>query len=133
MIQAKTTTLARGFRLEIVHPDTNQAEFIIVPSVGEGKRVVYFKNRQYMLGKITGWLKQRMYSPDSRKSAEAAKLLVLLGYYQNISFEALCRVIHKHRLVIDFIAPAPRSNAYKYYASRIAPLLNDAAEMEGAV
>lgn len=131
MITANATRLGNFIRLEIVHPDSKKPQITTVNTEADAMRIVYFANREYMLRKITGWLKQRMYTGDRMRSQEASKLLVLLGYYEHIPFPRLCKVIHHYRQVIESIAPGPKSKCFNYYIKTIVPLLNDAQEIGG--
>lgn len=132
MIQAEATQFPGFLRLEIIHPEQNEPVIKQVATEAEGLRLIYFMNRNYMLKKLRSWLKQRQFGHDPKRSIEAAKLLVLLGYYNQLSFPALCRVISKHRKAIEDIAPRESTRFYNHYVNTIVPLLNDAAEIGGA-
>ena len=90
-------------------------------------------SKQHIIKTLRAWLKERMYQPrlkvlplgeDSnaaRYTAEAAKLIVLLGYYESRSFFTLCDLIASNRAAIEALVTSERA---VYFENSILPILN---------
>jgi hypothetical protein len=132
MIQAKATPMGDKLRLEIIHPDNQGVIIKMVESKPEGLRVVYFVNRDYMREKLLSWLRQRAHNGHAQVMIKARGLQVVLNYHKNCDFRSFCAVVHRHRADFETVAPSAKSQHYPFYTNQILPVLNDAAEMEGA-
>ena len=127
MITASAIAHKNYLRVVFVFPDLQRLE-IDLPGAdpgklaGEARRLEYFKARDYIVKKLTSWLNQRMYAAPGRKgySIEAAKLVVLLGYYKKTSLFRLCALVAENRPAIEALAPADGSGGWK----NILPILD---------
>ena len=133
MIQAIATPVGSKLRLEIIHPVNQERIFKVVESATEGRRVVYFINRDFMREKLLSWLRQRTHFGDAAGAVKARGLQVVLNYHKNCDFRTFCKIVHSHRAEFDKIAPGPKSQFYLFYINQVLPVLTDAAEMQGAV
>jgi len=132
MINAEVTKAANNMilvRFSEPNEEFKTTKWIPVQSVEEVKRRVYFKNRLYILDKLTGWIKQRQYSATSREYAKFNNLLAWLGDYQKASLSKLCEFIKYKRKDFEAIAPSEKSRFYKHYISTIVPIFQF-AELE---
>jgi hypothetical protein len=97
--------------------------FIVVDSIDEAKRRMYFKNRIYITEKLTCWLKQRKHAlPDSEREID-----MLLGWIHDIhksGFSYICDFVKRKRLSFESFAPSESSRCYAYYNDTIVPILN---------
>lgn len=129
MITIYATMQSNLLNLEIVRPDRIQHEFINGITEAEATRRVYLISREYIIEKLTGWLKQRMftYGPQITNrpglSVEASRLLVLLNYYQRASLAAVCSVVTDHAQALEALAPGVNSEHYGRYQKVIAPII----------
>jgi len=127
MITANAVPYANFMHLEIIFPDKKQHELKTVANLQEANRLIYFLNRKYILSKLTSWLKQRRFalqsSPDNGRTLEAAKLIVLLHYYENAGLHVLCQFIINHKTIIETVAPGNHSSQYNHYKNIIQPIL----------
>ncbi len=137
MIIAHATEKPGQVRLEIVRPDKSKHEFLTVETYAEAERIMVKKNREYILEKISNYLKLRHYalklSNQVYAAGDAAKLLVLIRYHKQAPLNALANVVAQHAGFIEKIIPGKGSDQYIHYQNIIAPILNYCKKNGGAV
>lgn len=135
MITATCTHYHNCYRLEISRPDRNTVEFKMVNSAGEAERYLYLKNREYIIEKLAGWLRQRRRGLEEfnlmNRAVKAAQLEVLLNCYKNASLAAVCRIVNDHAEALELLAPGDRSAHYKHYHTIIEPIIHYCKENGG--
>jgi hypothetical protein len=140
MIQINGTHRANVLVLEIVYPGEKKVDFKSI--AGESKEgreqqaseFVCAINKNYISEKICRWLKQRMFQiPDNDvvRSQQAAKLLVLVNYYNQFNYFKLCKLIAENRAAIESVAPGMKSQYYNYYKTVIVGILKHCEFMKG--
>jgi hypothetical protein len=133
MIEALATQYETRLALEIVYPDkTPHRHANIIGGTPEqrtahGMRLVKFEARDFMLAKLTGWLKQRMFAFErSGRRAEqqkCAQLVVFLSYNKDKGFHTFCQSVVKYADAISSLAPSSKSSHYSYYEKMIQVIL----------
>ncbi len=140
MIQAHAYTHPNYLRVVFKYPGVESRQVDLPGNdpeklINEAKRRLYMLNREYIIKKLSDWLRQRMYAfnlTDRPKcNQEAAKLIVLLGYYERRSFFRLCDLITGNRAAIEALAPHERSNHYPAYVRSILPILEFCQAIKG--
>jgi hypothetical protein len=136
MITAFATEHHGLVRLEIVRPDKPKHEFLTVDNYAEADRRMYVMNRDYVIDKLTKWLRLRMYAMKLAERPQltigAAKLLVLLSYYKNATLPAVTTVVAGHMAALELLIPGERSSHYPNYKNTIAPILDYCRKNGGA-
>ena len=147
MITASLTQHKSYLQVVFIFPDLKSVETILPGSdpeklVGEARRLMYFKNRDYILQKLTGWLNQRIFAFNityrTSCAMDAAKLILMLGHYQNISFFNLCCLVADHRPQFEALAPSYRygrhNGHYNAWRNKIMPVINFCSQIkEGTI
>ena len=95
---------------------------------------MYALNTQYINLKLKAWLRQRMFAfgiTDRPKyNQDAAKLIVMLKYYEDWEFHKLCSLVTRYRHAFEALAPAETSGHYAAYKNNIEPILDFCAQMK---
>lgn len=114
--------------LEIIWPDKQARQYKIVENEQEAKRLIYFLNRKYIIEKLGGWLNQRHKALSGtnagQRYADAARLKILLQYYDKAALHGLCQFISLHRELFEKIAPLGDSDHLPYFKNTITPILD---------
>lgn len=131
MIEANSYHLQNVLVLEINIPGTDQKEFksITGPTAAQRESDAYnlilFKNKSYILKKLSSWVKQRSFAVKEPKlRVGAAQLRVLLNYHTHKDFYKVCQFVVKHEYLIESLAPRLNTSShYPYYYNTIAPIV----------
>jgi hypothetical protein len=120
-----------SLRFEIPNNGKVAYEYSTATSVGEAKRMMYFRLRKYVFCKLHAWIIQRQHAivsyPGTEdyagKLADAEILLLKLEYFQKASFWRLCDMIAVQNSRFISLAPPPNSRMQPYFQSTILPIL----------
>jgi len=133
MITAEATHYPNHMHVVFIYPDCEPKE-IDLPGTdpvileGRGIKMLYNETRAYIIRKLTAWLKQRMFifNEYNRPAAhrDAAKMIILLGIFENGGYFQLCERLADNRAIIESLAPTPKSGHYEYYCNKILPILD---------
>jgi hypothetical protein len=127
--------------LEISYPGATKTEFKTI--YGEtreqrdqrGWEYIYQLNKNRISVTLCSWLKQRMFGLkdySTARSAQAARLLVLMNYHNQFHYLKMCKLIADNRAAIEEVAPGEQSRFYNDYKNRILPILEECDLMKGA-
>lgn len=142
MIVAEGTIYPTHLHMVFTYPDGHVMEFTLegtdrVILEARARKIWLDENRTYIVRKLTGWLKQRMfvfdlagYAPSQKRAAELA---VLVGYFASSGHYLLCNRVASVRKDIEGLAPGERSAHYASYIRNIVPILDYCDAEKGAV
>lgn len=103
------------------------------------RRMLYFRNRKYIIETLGSWIKQRKRAIEERpnqdfflKKVDTAIILrdVVL-HHSFSSLWSLCDYVVRKQDDIKFIAPAESSRHYKYYNNTIVPIIEYCVQESG--
>jgi hypothetical protein len=132
MITAEATHYPNYMHVVFRYPDCKPKEIDLQgdnPVILEGRaiKMLYNESRAYIIRKLTAWLNQRMFifKEYNRPTAyrDAARMLVLLGVFENGGYFQLCDRLTDNREIIESLAPSEKSGHYEYYINKILPIL----------
>jgi|GEM_PF-1832270 len=141
MITINTAEFRDGLYIRFNIPQNGKVvhEFATAKNISEAKKMMYFRNRNFIYQKIINWLRQREHAlvPFSKAVDYAHKLttihelIIKLEYQEKTSFWNICSFIARHSTDLKYIAPAEKSSHYKNYSRSIIPIINFCIEMKG--
>lgn len=127
MIIAEATRTASGLDLVLVYPRGGRKP-AFVKNEKDGERLVYFRNREYIIDKLQKWVRQRSKAAEKGKDNamqfECASLLVLLRTHENAFLNVACVVINNHLEHFLKLVPKEKSAHHIHYEKTIKPILH---------
>ncbi len=128
MIIANAKETKGQLSLEIIRPDRKSHQFLTVASYAEAERIMIKMNREFIVEKITNYLRLRHYglklANQTYTAGEAAKLLVVINYHKLSSLNSLAKIVAQHAAVIEKLTPRLGSDQYLHYQKIIVPIIN---------
>ena len=115
---------------------TSDAYQVIRGTEQDVRRMLYFRNRKYIIETLGAWLKQRKRAieerPDqeefSKKLEKVIALRDMVLHHTFSSLWSLCDYVVRKQAEIEFIAPGENSRHYNYYQKTILPIIRYCAE-----
>jgi hypothetical protein len=90
-----------------------------------------FLTRNYIVEKLTSWLRQREYAAPGYKK-EAESLLTWLVCYKETSYTNVVSFVNRHHNAFTSMAPSERSRFYDHYKTIVEPILIYCKENQSA-
>ena len=99
-------------------------------SLAEINRILYTRNRNYLVSTISNWLNEREY--DIKDPSELEQLHQVKARFSGAlritSYYNVCAEIRIAHSFLNSIAPPPMSRFHKHYRYTILPILNHCQE-----
>jgi hypothetical protein len=142
MITINTAEFSGGLYVRFNIPKNGKVvfEFSKAKNIEEAKRMMYFRNRNYIYKKLHTWLRQRAHAlapfpkaaDYAEKLATIEELQINIEHLKNSSFWNLCSYVCRKSNCFTSVAPAEKSQHYKNYSREILPVLTFCIDMKGA-
>ncbi|QTE38533.1 hypothetical protein J3L18_05500 [Mucilaginibacter gossypii] len=120
----------------ICYPDSQDNKTVTVANESEGRRIVYFHNRQYFKLQLTEWLGQRINAlnhaevVDEDRITLAETLIECINKHSNALHPQCRKIIEKTPLLLK-LAPSAQSRHYDKYRSDILPIIQFCHDLQG--
>jgi hypothetical protein len=129
--QVQTAKHGIMVRFALPNESLQKKPFIQASSSSDVERQQIFLVRNYIVEKLSSWLRQRSHAVPAY-AATAASLLNWLEQYQKTNLTNIVSFVNRHQNAFYSLAPTDRSKCYNHFQSTIVQIIDYCKENQSA-